>query len=290
MKNDIEFRDLKPREIEVRVDEIRDNKCSLLLYKTARCDAIILDETVGNLNWQRKQYSVKNSLFSSILIYHNGEWIEKSDCGDCFGNFEKKKSESSDAFKRAGFAWGIGRELYTAPKIEIPLDKISVVHYGAEKEPPKIEDEFSVTKIHIFNKEIIGLEIKNKTTGEIVFRYGYLTRCPVCGEYMVPKQSKATGKIIKPEEILEKSGMCEKCYINNINCDEGQSERSPLNKTNATIAVLQYKDNVKKRPYEGTPLHKLSEQQLNKLAISNTITEDTKKAIQHILYILSNWR
>lgn len=287
MKNNINFRDLRPREIEVRVGNVRDNKCSLLLYKTARCDAIILDETVGNVNWQRKQYSVKNSLFSSILIYHNGEWIEKSDCGDCFGNFEKKKSESSDAFKRAGFAWGIGRELYTTPEIEIPLDKISLIHYGTENEPPRIDDDFAVTKIHTCNKEIIGLEIKNRTTGEIVFRYGYLSKCPVCDEYIIPSRNKITGKIIKPEEILKKYGMCKECYANDIIANNDSVMEVTLTLDSAMATLLKYKDNVRKRPYEGKPLGTLSEQELHRFVICNTITENTKKAIQ---YILSNGR
>ena len=36
-------------------------------------------------------------------------------------NTEKEKGQASDAFKRAGFNWGIGRELYTAPFIYVTL-------------------------------------------------------------------------------------------------------------------------------------------------------------------------
>ncbi len=41
-------------------------------------------------------------------------------------NTEKEKGQASDAFKRAAFNWGIGRELYTAPFIWITLDSSEV--------------------------------------------------------------------------------------------------------------------------------------------------------------------
>jgi hypothetical protein len=275
--NNIIFRNLKPREIKVRVDKIQDNSCTLVLYKTARCDAIILDETVGNTNWQSHQESIKNSLFTTISIKHNGEWISKSDCGDTYSNFERKKSESSDAFKRAGFLWGIGRELYTTPDIEIPLEKVSTVHYSADNEPPKIDDEFSVKEIHTVNKEIIGLSIKNRTTGEIVFSYGYLTKCPICGNYISPMRTQK-GKLWKPNEILERYKMCKDCYANNMTpIQDTESECNCFN------AVVKYKDNVRKRTYEGVPITQLNQQQLNTLVISNAITDETKKAIQTFL-------
>ena len=55
----MEFRNLRADEIEVRVQSIkvRDGKppgLVLLLYKNARCDMNILDETVGAENWQRE--------------------------------------------------------------------------------------------------------------------------------------------------------------------------------------------------------------------------------------------
>jgi hypothetical protein len=59
----------------------------------------------------------------------DGSFVWKWDCGiesrtDEDGN--EKKGEASDAFKRAGFKWGIGRELYTAPfiflKVETEID------------------------------------------------------------------------------------------------------------------------------------------------------------------------
>ena len=50
----INFRDLTPDDVEVRVAMARKNGVSLLIYKDARVDQAILDETVGQMNWRKK--------------------------------------------------------------------------------------------------------------------------------------------------------------------------------------------------------------------------------------------
>ena len=119
------FRKLTANDVEARVQSCDDNGFVLLLYKNARCDMNILDETVGAENWQREHYECKGNLFCRVGININWlgsgvptEWIWKADCGT-ESNTEKEKGESSDSFKRACFNWGIGRELYTAPKTKI---------------------------------------------------------------------------------------------------------------------------------------------------------------------------
>jgi hypothetical protein len=118
----LKFRNLTIDEIEVRVG----GGGNLLLYKTARTDAKLLDETVGQLNWQKKFYQVKNTMICSVGINVNYNdpskepyYIWKDDAGDDDYTMEKIKAEASDSFKRAGFAWGIGRNLYTAPRIKL---------------------------------------------------------------------------------------------------------------------------------------------------------------------------
>lgn len=114
------FRVLRADEVDARVGTCNEKGFSLLLYKDARCDQNILDETVGPANWQRRHYDVKGNMFCSVGIYdaEKKEWIWKDDCGT-ESNTEKEKGEASDSFKRACFNWGIGRELYTAPFIYI---------------------------------------------------------------------------------------------------------------------------------------------------------------------------
>ena len=122
----LDFRTLKADEMEVRVGNTIKKEgniigFTLLLYKTARVDAIILDETVGAFNWQKKYYQVKNTMVCSIGIYdeERKEWVWKDDGGDDDSQMEKVKSELSDSQKRSAFVWGIGRELYFGPKITI---------------------------------------------------------------------------------------------------------------------------------------------------------------------------
>ena len=131
---ELKFRNLRADELDVRVGEKRNGKMSLQIYKDARVDANILDETVGRFNWSRKFERLGETLFCTVGIYskeHNA-LIYKEDAG-APSNFEKEKGEASDAFKRACFGWGIGRSLYTAPKIMIPesnaTHKVSKIDY-----------------------------------------------------------------------------------------------------------------------------------------------------------------
>lgn len=112
------MRALRADEIEVRIGSISKKGATMLLYKNARVDMAILDETYGEYGWQNKYKEVKGNLYCAIGVLDtaSGEWIWKEDCGtESFT--EKEKGEASDAFKRAGFRWGIGRELYTTPRI-----------------------------------------------------------------------------------------------------------------------------------------------------------------------------
>lgn len=115
------FRPLQAQDIEVRVGGVYKSGVTFLLYKNARVDMAILDESVGEFNWQRDHKEVKGNLYCGIGIFdeRKEEWVWKWDCGT-ESYTEKEKGEASDSFKRAGFNWGIGRELYTAPMIYLP--------------------------------------------------------------------------------------------------------------------------------------------------------------------------
>lgn len=167
----MKFRDLTADDIEVRVQSVKQNGLVLLLYKNARVDMNILDETVGADNWQREHYECKGNLFCRVGIRAAGvgDWVFKSDCGT-ESNSDAQKGEASDSFKRACFNWGIGRELYTAPFIWIPADKCNIKE--GERNGKKIYgcyDKFAVEAIKIENKQITGLAIMNVTTGKRCF-------------------------------------------------------------------------------------------------------------------------
>ena len=165
----MKFRDLTKDEIECRVQSVKENGLVLLLYKDARVDMNILDETVGAENWQREHYECKGNLFCRVGICVETkkgetifpEWVWKSDCG-VESNTEAQKGEASDSFKRACFNWGIGRELYTAPFTWIPADKCNIKN-------GRCYDKFTVEKIKIVNKRITALAIWNETTKKRAF-------------------------------------------------------------------------------------------------------------------------
>ena len=157
----MKFRPLRADEIEVRVQSIKEKGVILLLYKNARCDMNILDETVGAENWQREHYECKGNLFCRVGIRCADGWIYKSDCG-AESNTEKEKGEASDSFKRACVNWGIGRELYTAPFIFVKTGDVQISN-------GKTYDRFLVGKIRTENGKIVGLSIHNETLKKRVF-------------------------------------------------------------------------------------------------------------------------
>lgn len=164
------FRDLKAHEIDCRVSTINDKFLTLLLYKDARVDQDILDETVGNMNWQRKHSRENANCMIGVWDENKKDWVWKEDTGkESFS--EAEKGLASDSFKRAGFNWGIGRELYTAPFIYIPLkDKEGQDNFELKQKNGKYTTttKFTVEKIQITDKEITALAIKN-SKGKRVF-------------------------------------------------------------------------------------------------------------------------
>lgn len=90
------------------------DKAMCVAYIDSRQVQDILDEIVGTENWQCEFYEVKGVTYCKIGIFINSQWIYKSDAGSFSSSIEstEEKGEASDAFKRAGVMWGIGRFLY----------------------------------------------------------------------------------------------------------------------------------------------------------------------------------
>lgn len=160
------FRALTPKETDCRVKSVvqRQNWLGvmLLLYKNARADMNILDETVGPEKWQRDHFECKGNLFCRVGILvdrpNGSEWVWKADCGS-ESNTEKEKGESSDSFKRACINWGIGRELYTAPTIMIDSNNCNI--FTDSKGKQKCNDPFYVREMVVKNGRITHLVIFN---------------------------------------------------------------------------------------------------------------------------------
>lgn len=178
----MKFRSLNAEEIECRVAQVNNGGVELLLYKDARVDARILDETVGAEKWQCKFYECKGTLFCSVgiligrsvdtggIVSTISEWVWKDDAG-APSNMEAAKGEASDSFKRACFKWGIGRELYTAPRIFVYADKCKHLREGKNGKM-QCWDRFSVAKVAIENGRLTGVRIVNDSdNGNVVFSW-----------------------------------------------------------------------------------------------------------------------
>lgn len=166
---------LKANEISCRIQQVTESKGAIvLLYKDARVDMAILDETYGPMNWQRKHDVVNGNLFCTIDIWDDEkkQWVSKQDVG-VESNTEATKGEASDAFKRAGFNWSIGRELYTAPFVFIQLtdDECYVNKNGKKAAKSSFGLEVSNITYNDETREIASLVLKDRK-GNVRFTHG----------------------------------------------------------------------------------------------------------------------
>ena len=162
-----EIRLLSKEDIEVRVAQTLagNNKVrvNLLLYKNARVDMKIMDELFTPMGWKRTHKLIGDRLYCCVEVYNpeTKEWICKEDVG-VESNTEAEKGQASDSFKRACVNWGIGRELYTAPKITIELNENE--YTKDQNSRIKVWAYFSVKSIGYDSKTrtITSLEIQDK--------------------------------------------------------------------------------------------------------------------------------
>ena len=170
-----EIRKLYADEIDARVSQVVESGAVLLLYKDARVDQRLLDETFGRMNWQRSHQEIDGNLYCTVSVWDEDKkmWVSKQDVGT-ESYTEAEKGQASDSFKRACFNWGIGRELYTAPFIWCKADAIkksgaefvknSKGKFTLKGFAPKVDE------ITYAGDTISGLTISNK--GEVIFSRG----------------------------------------------------------------------------------------------------------------------
>ena len=105
-----------------RIQSVKGEYAQLVAYIDSRDVQNILDEVLGQANWADDYKEVDGKVFAGIGILVNEitGWVWKWDCGT-ESNIEKEKGQASDAFKRACFNLGIGRELYDYPIIQVKL-------------------------------------------------------------------------------------------------------------------------------------------------------------------------
>lgn len=193
------FRDLTADDVECRVATVSAKGCSLLLYKNARCDMAILDETVGALGWQRSHSRDNANCTVSIWDDTKSQWISKEDTGT-ESYTEKEKGLASDSFKRACFNWGIGRELYTAPFIWVAAGKCEIKQNGSKY---TTYDRFAVESMSVADHKITALKIKNEKTGCVVYSW---SRAPQGKAQNIVQAAEAAGVPVQQEYICNVCG------------------------------------------------------------------------------------
>lgn len=222
----LKFRPLTADDVEVRISTVKKNGVQLLLYKDARVDQNVLDESVGVENWQKKYEMIGGNLFCSVgILVDRGagikEWIWKQDVG-VESYTEKEKGQASDAFKRACFCLGIGRELYTAPFIWISADKVEIKDAG--KDTYKCYERFAVRSMTVSDGRITALSVIN-SKGIEVFSYGKRTAQSEIQEPMQVYEQKpmlvtdAEIKILEAELArtgVAKQTICNAYHVNDL--------------------------------------------------------------------------
>ena len=204
-----EFRLLKADEIECRIATVKSQGISLLLYKTARTDANLLDEKVGVWDWQNDFKIIDGVLYGGIGIKTADGYVWKWDAGT-ESNTEAEKGRASDAFKRAGFKWGIGRELYTAPFIWLGSDKANISE-------GKCYDKFEVAEIGYNDKEEISrLKIINSKTRVVVFNWQLSEKETFSGEEKIDATKVKALKASCKDSNIPVEFICEKCKVKKL--------------------------------------------------------------------------
>jgi len=201
----MEIRLLRADEIECRIGTINEKGLSLLLYKDARADMKILDETFGVFGWKRTHQSIDGNLYCTVEIWDNEKksWISKQDVGTV-SYTEKEKGQASDSFKRACVSVGIGRELYSAPFIWVSAQKCNI-----QRRNDKLicYDKFSVSEIsYSKDREIMSLSIVNCDTGEVVYSMFPKNAQPVNMQFCeFDSELKRTGVLL--DTVLSRYGV-----------------------------------------------------------------------------------
>lgn len=165
---------LKAEEIECRVAQVSAKGCSLLLYKTARTDATILTETYGEL-WQNDFKVIDGKMYGGIGVWNKelSQWIWRWDCGT-ESNTEAEKGQASDCFKRAGFKFLIGQELYKAPFIWVNCE----TEQNNGKYRLKDKYKFDVKEIGCDSNRNINKLVITDINGNTVFEMGKYIKIP----------------------------------------------------------------------------------------------------------------
>lgn len=229
------MRKLKADEIECRVAQVTQKGCSLLLYKTARVDRAILDEEFGQMSWQNDFKVIDGKMYGGIGVWNKelNQWIWKWDAGT-ESNTEAVKGEASDCFKRSGYKWSIGAELYTAPFIFVQLPTVSKGNGKYDLENKYIK--FTVKEIGYSDKGEINKLVINDDKGNKVFEMG---------KSIKKQEPQKPNSDFVPDVIKEQEKKTNKLTVDDA-LEELQKYSEPSNAFNYFNSVINKVDDKKK--------------------------------------------
>lgn len=167
IKDDFSFRDLKAEEIILKAFPT-ESGISIILYKDARVDMSILNETVGSKNWRRLYPNGASYCEVSIWDSEKSAWVTKGDYGQCDFGTNSEKGTASDSFKRACFNWGIGIELYTSPVICVPRHFVTTRNSNTGL---KVVDDLYVSEFKVKDHVITDISVVSKLSGQTIYSY-----------------------------------------------------------------------------------------------------------------------
>lgn len=183
---------LTAQDVDCRVQSVSKAKngkvgAVLLLYKDARVDMRLLDQVFGPGNWQRTHEVINGNLFCTIELWDEEKkcWVKKQDVG-VESNTEKEKGQASDAFKRAGFNVGIGRELYTGPFIYVEL---ADNEFYSERQGNK--DVFKCYSNTRFKVSSIEYNDRREISGLVIVDRNNTVRFNMNGRAQAPRQAQS---------------------------------------------------------------------------------------------------
>lgn len=160
------FRTLNAEEVECKATVNR-NAIEVSLHCKASTCTRILNETVGPLGWEKSYtYGNKNCVVS-IWDDKKNRFVSKEDCGGLLTEFDGYKGQASNGFKRVcALGWGIGLELYSQPKIRLPITEDNVAQ---ERNQYKVLEDYSVTQIEFSKERKITRVVIQNQDGIVVY-------------------------------------------------------------------------------------------------------------------------
>jgi hypothetical protein len=172
------------RDIEWRVGQEIKGKgdkpyAMVFAYVTSRAIMNRLDQVFGIGGWRDEYEVLSQGVVCRLSCLIDGEWITKTDAAP-FTDIESLKGGFSDALKRAGVKFGIGRYLYDLPRSQVPLlpewTKGAKFHRGKDKQnyywlPPDLP-EWAVPPANpltlLYDKQVQDVQAKHFTGAEII--------------------------------------------------------------------------------------------------------------------------